>query len=111
MDQIIEAIRNNIRKNSEEIRAIKDEALKSPLRHICPAHKRYAEYRGRKHETTKWLIALHQAKGNHHKIKYHLYGKRHDKKPDGNPISQPKEALKALQELQEKVQRGTLVSV
>jgi hypothetical protein len=107
MDQVIEVIRNNVRKNSEEIRAIKDEALKSPLRHICPAHKCYAEYRGRKHETTKWLIALHQAKGNHHKIKYHLYGKR----SDGDPLSQPKEALKALQELQEKVQRGTLVSV
>ena len=107
MDQIIEVIRNNVRKNSEEIRAIKDEALKSPLRYICPAHECYAEYRGRKHEVTKWLIALHQAKGNHYRIKYHLYGKR----SDGDPLSQPKEAFKALQELQEKVKKGTLVSV
>lgn len=105
--QIIEVIRNNVRKNSEEIRAIKDEALKSPFNHICPAHLRYAEYRGRKHEVTKWIIALHQAKGNPQRIKYHLYGKR----SDGDPISQPKEAFKALQELQEKIKNGTLVSV
>ena len=97
MTQLVEHIRNNVKNNSDRIKAIKDQASQRIGVYINPNHQLWGEYRGRKHEVTKWLIALHQAKSEFHKIKYHLYRK--------GTIEQPREALKSMLELKEKIEK------
>jgi len=100
MTQLIEHIRNNVKNNSDRIRAIKDQAINGGG-YINPDHQLWDEYRGRKHEVTKWLIALHQAKGEFNKIKYHLYKEKSRTKW----VDQSKEALKTMLELKEKIEK------
>jgi len=105
MTPLVEHIRNNVRNNSDKIRKIKDQAIIEHT-YVNPKYSLWNEYQGRKHEVTKWIIALHQAKGEFNKIKYHLY-----KQPDKNKwIDQPREALKCMLELKEKVKKSEILN-
>jgi hypothetical protein len=90
-EQVIERLRQHVRSNSEAIFKIKQETKP----YIHPKHQAWKAYRGHKYETTKWLIALHIARGHKDRIKSHA--------KDGSYILRV--ASKALKALEEKAKK------
>lgn len=64
-------IKQFVRQLSESIFRIKAEAPSAGFPSICPQHPRWNEYRGKKQEATKWLVALHLCRGSRDKVCCH----------------------------------------